>query len=991
MIIGLVPLTIIDNKKRIVMKILKALVLTLAIFNVVTCLHGGEKATISIVIKHNAPEVVKFAAGELQNYLKKISGKEFPVVTDDKDVSGQLIMVGQSKYTDKLSIRKNFSAESFIIKSVGNNLVLIGDDLDKGKGAILPFDYRSAHKGSLYAVYTFLEKYFGTRWFWPGSEGEVVPKRARITIPRNIDIYEEPAFLWRYCWFVIATDKYPAKVKDWDIPIWSMRNKMGLAIGSPWSFSHSWGRYLTDKYFADHPEYYALINGKRTLIKHKGNKLMGWQVCTTNPDVIRIFVDRIRKRNKPTADTIVSISPNDGLGFCECEKCKALDHPELYGPEEGYKGQVLSDRIYTFVNKIAREIKKTHPKLRLGLFSYTVIRPAPRALKKLEDNVVISMTQTNAHYRNKAYKKRNRKRLKEWKSKCSAFIGRDYLGNYSFASVMHPQTKIIAEDLVFMKKNNYIGFYSECSLDFATNFLNYYVSAKLMWQPDQKVDKIIDDICQKAYGAGGSKMKEFFAMMEASFNKCKTVGIHPGNIADWYSKATINRAYQLLKEAESRAKTQAEKKRIRYNLTGLQYTDKVVALFRIYRQLSDCGLPMGIVGYEPNFSKKYSREQIVELLKAARKTGSEIASMIEKYRGTTLLQPYPFCRQNTVKRWFKAVDEYWRLYGNSDKNKIVTQLPDLWKFKLDPKNIGVGKGWFKSDFADSSWKLIRIDKTWEKQGYDKYDGYAWYRLAKVKISEKNSSGKYILHFGAIDESCWVYVNGILVGKYLFDAARDPDGWKKPHSFDISNALKPGTENCIAVRVLDQGYAGGIWRRASLVHEMATKQTNKVIFSEGFESDKPKFRQHTKNAKSAIVDTEFHKGGKSLNIQVLKAYPATLSISLPKIKVSGLKEYMMTISFKSENVKANKDQRRAWLKTPRLPSVRIIQLNKSSKVCVPIKKYIWFGGAFKEKTKNWELIRKVFRTSDATKYLSLTLFFNAQGKYWIDEIILEELK
>ena len=160
----------------------------------ITCLCGNAAQSISIVIKKDAPKVVRFAAKELQGYLKKISGKKYPVITDDMNVTNRMIMVGQSKYTDKLKIRKKFDADAFVIKSVGKNLVLLGDDLDKGRGSLIPFDYRTSRKGSLFAVYTFLEKFYGVRWFWPGEEGEVVPKTATIIIPQNIDVYEKPAF-----------------------------------------------------------------------------------------------------------------------------------------------------------------------------------------------------------------------------------------------------------------------------------------------------------------------------------------------------------------------------------------------------------------------------------------------------------------------------------------------------------------------------------------------------------------------------------------------------------------------------------------------------------------------------------------------------------------------------------------------------------------------------------------------------------------------------
>ena len=57
----------------------------------------------------------------------------------------------------------------------------------------------------------------------------------------------------------------------------------------------------------------------------------------------------------------------------------------------------------------------------------------------------------------------------------------------------------------------------------------------------------------------------------------------------------------------------------------------------------------------------------------------------------------------------------------------VLELPRQWAFKTDPDNLGESQGWF-SQVPDDSWKPISIHEAWERQGYDRYDGYAWYRL-----------------------------------------------------------------------------------------------------------------------------------------------------------------------------------------------------------------------------------------------------------------------
>lgn len=177
----------------------------------------------------------------------------------------------------------------------------------------VPFDYRTSRKGSLFAVYTLLDRFFGVRWFWPGKSGEVMPRRPKIEFPQ-VDLREKPDFAWRHFWFVRGDLAKPV-VED-EVPLWYMRNRFGIAFGGPSSFAHSWTGYLEkNEHFKAHPEWYALVKGKRRpFYADKAGKVhyRGSQVCTSNPEVIAQFVRRLR-RYDPKRWDIASISPNSTL------------------------------------------------------------------------------------------------------------------------------------------------------------------------------------------------------------------------------------------------------------------------------------------------------------------------------------------------------------------------------------------------------------------------------------------------------------------------------------------------------------------------------------------------------------------------------------------------------------------------------------------------------------------------------------------------------
>ena len=64
-----------------------------------------------------------------------------------------------------------------------------------------------------------------------------------------------------------------------------------------------------------------------------------------------------------------------------------------------------------------------------------------------------------------------------------------------------------------------------------------------------------------------------------------------------------------------------------------------------------------------------------------------------------------------------------------------------------------------------------------------------------------------IHFGAVDESAWVWLNG----KYAGQHDVGPAGWDRPFDLDITNEVKWGGENQLTVRVEDTKAVGGIWK------------------------------------------------------------------------------------------------------------------------------------------------------------------------------------
>ena len=68
--------------------------------------EGEPEATI--VVAKRAPAAADFAAAELQEHVRIITGATLPIATDESEVKGRRILVGESAATRALKLRPSF-------------------------------------------------------------------------------------------------------------------------------------------------------------------------------------------------------------------------------------------------------------------------------------------------------------------------------------------------------------------------------------------------------------------------------------------------------------------------------------------------------------------------------------------------------------------------------------------------------------------------------------------------------------------------------------------------------------------------------------------------------------------------------------------------------------------------------------------------------------------------------------------------------------------
>jgi hypothetical protein len=150
------------------------------------------------------------------------------------------------------------------------------------------------------------------------------------------------------------------------------------------------------------------------------------------------------------------------------------------------------------------------------------------------------------------------------------------------------------------------------------------------------------------------------------------------------------------------------------------------------------------------------------------------------------------------------------MYVDEDNDLLDLNLSGEWKFQTGNK-----KDWKSADFNDAEWNTIKVPSIWENQGYEDYDGDAWYRI-KFRLPENLSAGELYLSLGKIDDIDDVYLNGEYIGS-VFDLKKDGEYRMNGMEYNArriykikEGLLKQNGINTIAIKVYDGQGDGGMY-------------------------------------------------------------------------------------------------------------------------------------------------------------------------------------
>ncbi|MBN1673640.1 MAG: hypothetical protein JXR37_21515 [Kiritimatiellae bacterium] len=160
------------------------------------------KPETRIVLGDDVPPFAKFAARELQDYVKKSTGATLPIEDGLKNDGLAEIVLGDGSIARGLGLTTaGLTPDAFYMRVIGKRLVIVGKDdprMDPAKTIVNWFPFRQKEHATLFGVYELLERYIGVRWYLPLDElGEVVPKKQTVTVPDNLDLHQSPNYIGR--------------------------------------------------------------------------------------------------------------------------------------------------------------------------------------------------------------------------------------------------------------------------------------------------------------------------------------------------------------------------------------------------------------------------------------------------------------------------------------------------------------------------------------------------------------------------------------------------------------------------------------------------------------------------------------------------------------------------------------------------------------------------------------------------------------------------
>jgi hypothetical protein len=497
----------------------------------------------------------------LQAYVKRISGATLPVVVDGSPehaaVQGPQIHLGRTSFVaDLIPGLERQDREHVVVKRVGDKVVIACGG-----------DPRQNRSGMTFAMSTFLADVLGVRHYLPEPENApdslwtIVPQAKTIAVG-DLDYAHTPAYRSRdFSLGVWASEK----------TAWMARNR--IAWGGRFHIPHAIGNLLRpSKYAAEHPEFYPLLNGARFIPPawaEKTNRLTkNWQPCFSNPGVVDALTAEAQAYldAHPEAE-LVSMAHNDNYGWCECAECAKANGGVKYDVD----GRInFSNLYFSTLNEICRRLEKSHPGKLVGAMVYQNGTQTPPDFK-VHPNIVVMQTVDFSLFHARGPKHESLcNYIEEWGRRKIASRLAIHAWHVDFTEPVYPRLELEStkDFLAFHHAAGGVAYHGEEYPNFGLDGPKSWITAQLLWDPQQDVHALLQRFCDDCFGAAAAPMRGYFQALETAWNK-NTASFNPywclaAPVDVVMTPAVIEECSRHLDDALEQAGTDVQRRRVAF-------------------------------------------------------------------------------------------------------------------------------------------------------------------------------------------------------------------------------------------------------------------------------------------------------------------------------------------------------------------------------------------------------------------------------------------
>jgi len=776
-------------RKTVFLLVFAGLLASAALADIVLVENGRPRATIVVAqdavgayteltpqnyyVEQSGKAKVAAAAHDLQVYLEKISGAKLPIVGDDATPAGALILVGRGKLTAKYDITipsgltNEFNEEGCAIITDGDRLVLAGNDAQP-------------YHGTEYAVSFFLHK-LGVRWYMPGDYGEVVPKKATITVGR-MDGVSRPDFKMRNWWSTMAADMYPPEIR------WKIHNGMNPTSPVAMPGDSSIRALLPPDKEKDNPAYAKIF------ARNLDGSVYPFMPNLTGDESVKYAAEKIKDhfRTHPEVQSW-GIGADDGFprDYTKETVEKNLNFPDQVGRYNDPGGNSATEEWMTWVQKVAAEVYKEFPDRIITTNGYAN-RNTPAFGITPDPNIWIMFAGiwSDTYHAMDSPKswmtRRQFNMLKDWTSSYHNVFMYNYL-YYNLVGCGAPPIPLAhrhMREMPMLKKIGVVGFFDEGrQVRGESGIFPTYLRARMMWDTGLDGKALMDEFFTNWYGPAAAPAKAYWEEMENAIENSIWSGGEDHVLWNVYTPRLIAKLESHLKKAEAAAR-------------GNELVQKHVLADRVTFDHLRAYMAMMRAEFDADFAEAAKQAQrMLDVRKPA--------TAISRY----YWDPNPQTGESSGFYYWGSVSRrnYYQEMADLTTGKtgeMIAVLPERAKFSIDPRDDGRSDWWFTPEFDDGKWSTILTTVPFlgqgpylDKVGYP-YMGAMWYRL-KVDVPASAQGKTVKLYCAAAETEAWVWVNGKYVGhRPYIDAYIRPN----PIDMDVTNALAPGKTNVVAIRL-----------------------------------------------------------------------------------------------------------------------------------------------------------------------------------------------